>query len=810
MLKNWLKIYFYQIKNNKFFTALNILGLSIGIAGLIFSILYWNDEQSYNEWNPEKENVFATVTNMGEGKVWGSSSAAIGPVISSAVPEVESYCYTTSWYNEGLMEYNGKKIFVSKIIDSQKNFFDFFPYEFIKGNSKNALQDSESIALSESVAKDLFGKTDPINKQISYSGKIFTVKAIYKIRGKSSYQPLVVTRLIDEKLKPAQDDWGSFSFSLLLKLKNPDQAEIVAKKLTNLYFENSTKKFAKANNISVDEYIKQYGTAKITIEQLKTIRLHSIVEDFPEGRGNLQFLSIMAFLSVLILILSIFNYINLATANAIKRAKEVGVRKVIGASKLNIIKQFVFETIITTLFSIFLSLVIVELALPYYNNFLGKELIIYGNQFYVQLVMVFLFVILASGVFPAVYVSNFETLKVLKGNFSRSKGGIWLRNGMLILQFSIASFFIIGSYIVYDQVSFMSNKALGFNGEQVIDLYYRNPYDYNESEFKKKLYQKFNNVKAQLEDIDGVNQVSAGTFTFGSGWTFTTGFSYNDIEITGQNMALDFGMLEMLKVDIKEGRSFSDAFSSDTINSIIINESALKLMNEKNPIGKEIEWGGDKKLKIIGVVSDFHINGPQQKIPPMVFFHFKSVDWMLQNVHSIYLKVDPKKMESTMGKIEKLWAQKIDPGYPFKYDFVDKNFKRSYQNYVNQKNLFSLLNFVVILIALFGLFALASYSIQRKMKEIAIRKTLGAETKTLLKELSKQYIFFCVIGFLIASYPAYYLLDKWLENFAYRIEISVMPFVLGFFGLMILTLIVVLSRAYQATRVNVLKYLKYE
>ena len=253
----------------------------------------------------------------------------------------------------------------------------------------------------------------------------------------------------------------------------------------------------------------------------------------------------------------------------------------------------------------------------------------------------------------------------------------------------------------------------------------------------------------------------------------------------------------------------SEKLASDTITSMLVNETAMRMMKEKNPIGKEVDWNGNK-LKIIGIVSDFNLDGPHSEIPPMVFFHFKTIDWMLGNASKMHVKVNGENVQQTIADIEKFWLKNVDSDYPFEYDFVNKEYARTYETYVKQKNLFSLLNVIVILIALFGLFSLASYSIQRRMKEIAIRKTLGAETKILLKELSKQYIVFCLIGFLLALFPVYFLLGKWLENFAFRIEISFIPFLVGFIILMLLTLIVVLSKAYQATKVDVLKYLKYE
>ena len=809
MINNWIKIFLYQLKKNKLFTILNTLGLSLGIAGLIFAILYWNDEQSYNDWNPYKKNVMHVVSYVSQDTYWPTSVASFEPYLQNSFPELESYCYLNQWYFNEIIQYKNKKE-ITSIVDAQKTFFQFFPFEFVKGNSKNPLPDKNSIAISEETAEKLFGNEEPIGKQVTYSGRTLVVRGVYKIAGNSSLEPQAVTNLIDWKLADDKDQWGNFNYGLLLKLKNTSDSEKVALKLRRLMHENRELKWAKEQGITLDEWEKQGGfQTQILLEPLEKARLYSKVDGYAEGQGNYQFLMIMVGLSVLILILSIVNYINLATANAIQRAKEVGVRKILGASKSNIVKQFIFETVLITTFSILLALVIVELSLPYYNEFLGKTLLIHGSQFYIQLILIFLIVIIVAGIFPSVYVSNFETLKVLKGNFGRSKSGVWLRNAMLILQFGIATFFIIGSYIVYQQVNYLQNKELGFKGEQIIQIDYRNPYDHTQEGVREKLLSRYLTIKQELSKISGVKQVATGSFSFGSGASSSSSFSYNDVTIQGQNMGMDFGMLDMMNIKIKKGRGLSEKFASDSVSSILINETAEKMMNEKDVLGKEINWNG-KKLKVVGVVADFHLNGPHNEIPPMAFFHFKTIDWMIFNVNKIYVKVNPEELETVKADIEKFWIKKVDGDYPFTYDFVDKHFARTYETYVKQKNLFSLLNVIVILIALFGLFSLASYSIQRRMKEIAIRKTLGAETKTLLKDLSKQYIVFCLIGFLLALFPVYFLLGKWLENFVYRIDITLMPFIIGFVILLILTLIVVLSKAYQATKVDVLNYLKYE
>ncbi len=806
MLKNWLKIFIYHLKQNKLFSFLNILGLSIGIAGLIFAILYWNDEHQYDAWNPNKDNIFLVVNQMNPTTYWTSSPAPSGNAVATNNTEVASYCYVNGDYSNDIIRFKNKKLQSDKILSAQKNFFEYFPFEFIEGNLASALPDENSICLSDKIATQLFGNQKALGKEVVFENKKLLVRGVYKTDKNSSYNPSAVVNFMDLRLKNTDGQWGNFQYTLFFKA-NPSSKSHIEKTLIQLYYQNMTMLYAKDRGISPEEFVEKFGEIKPFLEPLSMIRLHSKSGGLTEGKGNYQLLLIMIGLSVLILILSIVNYINLATANAIKRAKEVGVRKIMGASKSNIILQFIFETILIALFSILFSLAIVELALPYYNEFLNKNIILIGSQFYLQLIAIFVITVIVAGIFPAIYVSNFETLKVLKGNFGRSKSGVWLRNGMLIFQFAIAAFFIIGSYIVYQQVNHMNTKDLGFKANQILNLNYRNIYGEGISDADR--FQKYTSIKNKLLTIKGVEKVAGGAFEFGNGAPIVTTYNFKDIAIDGNNIPVDFGMLEMMQIKMVQGRSFNSKFANDTINNILINETAMKMMKDKNPIGKTIKWDG-KELTIVGVVKDFNLYNPADPIGPMTFFHLKTIPWFMGTLNNIYVEVSPETMTETLTNIEKLWLKNVSPDYPFQYDFVDKEYKRSYNSYVKQKNMFSLLNIVVILIALFGLFSLASYSIERRMKEIAIRKTLGAETNVLLKELSKQYIVFCVIGFLTALFPAYYLLNKWLENFAYRIDISIFPFLIGFVALLFLTLTVVLSRAYSATKVDVLKYLKYE
>ncbi len=803
MLKNWTNIFIYHIKNNKFFTVLNILGLSIGIAGLIFAILYWNDEHSYDQLNPEKDKIYNVLNDFGGGNIWTTNSPVPGRMLKETTSYLDQYCYYRPFYTKETIQYSGKIELVDKIFSAERSFFSFFPFEFVQGSAKTALHDRNSMALSEKTATKIFKNENPIGKQVKYADQIFVVRGVYKMPEKSSIMPAVVTPVIEEELEYNKDNWG-FNYGLMLKLKKQSDTTAVIQNLNKIFLEDNYKKQAKAEGLSIEQFIKQYGDPiKARLLPLSRARLHQGNYPFPEQNANLQFLKIVMGLSILILLLSIVNYINMATANAVKRAKEVGVRKIIGASKNQIIAQFVFETTLITLFSVLLAMVIVELSLPFYNSFLGKNLILIGTQFYLQLIVIFFFVIIVSGVFPAVYISNFETLKVLKGNFSRSKSGVWLRNGMLVLQFSIATLFIIGSFIVYKQVNFMADKDLGFKGAQIMDISFK-------PQKGKNQYERYKIIKQELLKIKGVEAVSAGIFSIGSNDNSWQGLHYKaNKEVITQQMPMDFGQLNLLGIKILKGRDLDPKLATDSISSALLNEVAAKTLQEKDPVNKEIVFGG-QKFKIIGIVKNFHYVGLEYRIGPMIFFHLKSFDWMTNNMRNITVKISPEQMPETIVAIDKFWKSKVDQEYPFEYDFVDKNFARTYKKYEDQRNLFALLNIVVILIAVFGLFALASFSMERRLREIAIRKTLGAETNILLKELSKQYVVFCIIGFLIGIVPAYLLMQKWLENFASRIDIPFMPFATAFVSLLFLTLTIVLAKAYQVTKVDVLKYLKYE
>lgn len=805
MLKNWFKIFFYNSFKNKAYTLLTVLGLAIGITGVIFSTLYWKEENSYNKWNPGRQNIFEVISVLPDGANWGFAQAPLAENIALKTGKVTASCYYTPYYIDNTFTVNNKKEYFQDILITENNFFDFFPFEFVRGSNAAFKANKYGIALEEKEALRIFGDKNPLNQTITgASGTSYPILAVYRLNKYSSLKPKYVLSSIYDNLANDEGSWGNYNYGLMLKLKSPEDAQSIINTGNEILLDNKIKAAALEEGVSTEQYLKEYGNYTLDLQSLSDARLGKKVTGFQEGKGNLLFLQIILALSILILALSVINYINLSTAQAIRRAKEIGVRKVLGASKGNIILQFVFETGITTLLSLMLALSIAEITLPLYNKLINKELEIIFSDYLPYLLTIFFTVVLFAGLFPAAYIANFEELKVLKGNFSRSRNGIWIRNGMLVIQFIIATFFISGGIIVTQQINHLAQKDLGFNADQIINI------KFNGEDMGRK-FDFYESFKQDLLKIKGVKEVNISTFRFGNSASSSSGFSFPNSKLStqAQNIAFDFGFLKMLDIKLVSGRDLSPGIASDSTENVLLNQRAVRDLGGDVPLGTEFTWNG-QKMKLVGIVKDFNMSSPQSEVPPMLLMHMRTVNWMQSNVNTVLIKVDPADIATTMSSIEKFWKQKINTDTPFEYDFVNRQFARSYESYVKQQKLFMVMNTVVISIALFGLFALSSYTMERRYKEIAIRKVMGAETLSLLVLLSRHYIYLAVLGFILAIVPSYLLMNSWLENFAYRIDISIWIFIATISVLLTLTLTVIMLKAFTATRINLLNYLKYE
>ena len=804
LIKNWIKIAFRNFTKNKLATFINVFGLTLGLVGVILTILYWKDELSFNQWNPERNEVYNVVHDMGD-EIWSTATIPEGPKMKETFPEIQDFLYL-NWQDDELVQTNGKSFYMNNLLPATSNFFEFFPFEFVEGSSQNALADLQSIAISTKWAKSLYGDTQAVGKTIKILDNEYIVKGVYKNDVNSSENPDAVIPIDWNKMwEKNGTQWGNYSYKLYVKIKDGSYSEDLVKRINHeVVYVSQTLPNSKGEGISIEEYENKYGKTEIIFDKLSEMRLFSVGDGGTLGKGNLSLLYIMSGLALVILLLSCVNFINLTTANSIKRAKEVGVRKTLGAQRKNLILQFMLESFVLCLFSLLLALALAEIILPYFNGYLNKNMKLDFSSMIVYLSLCLMVTILLSGLIPALYLSKFQPLKVLKGNFSRSKSGTLIRDGLMGFQFLISSFFLIGGLVIYQQVQYMMTRDLGFNADQTLVVYMN---DYRGD----KRFQKYELLKQNFKNIDGIETISSAMRIPGNLNNNTSNLNYLDNSIQAASCAMDFNYLDLMKVKIVEGRNLSSEISSDTIQNVLVNETLVKELGLKNPIGTEVQSGmNEAKFNIVGVVQDFFIQGFDQKIRPTIFFHWNTVDWQKYNFNSVLFKIQPDKTQSVLNEIEKRWKTEIEPGYPFNYNFVDQQFARTYDQYKKQKNLFFILTIAVVTIALLGLFGLVSFIIEQRMREISIRKTLGASQSNLVNMFSRKYVLIAGISVLCSIPLTYYLMQKWLENFVYRIELPWWPFVLAFIVLVLLAFLVVVIRTIRAAQTNPVEYLKYE
>lgn len=804
MIQTWFKIFFRNSKKNWLNILVNILGLTLGFAGLLIVLLYLNDEKSYNATNPYKKEVFRVVHKMSDGDIWSTSTKIEGPTYKEEIPEVESYYLCNSWYDDTLIKVNGSDVFTQDILQGEPNFFQFFPFEIVEGSIDSFEKTRNNVAISQEQAKTFFGNESPIGKTISFYKRDFIVTTVYKIVGKHYFMPQVI---LQYKKRP-EGHWGNFSKSLLVKLSKGAEADAFNEKAKHIWNKYSTLPGAKSMGVTPEEFDEKYGT-EAYLEAIESIRLHTVSDDAgPEGKGNYSLILILIGLSVLLIVISCVNFINLSIASATQRAKEVGVKKTLGLSKSSLIRQYTLEIVAQGIVAFLLSLILVELILPSFNDFMRKDISILQLGLLSQLTLLALIISLAIGSIPALYLSKFKSVEVLKGNISRSKKGILARNVMLGVQFLISGFFLTGSIIINQQVNYMINKDLGFSGEQVVMISF-NKYD--------DRYKNYLLAKQELVKHPNIEAVTSNSFIIGGGSANSTNLSYKDVSVQTNSNALDYNYLDVMNIDIVKGRGFQEEIASDTIKNVLINETlaaALGIAND--PIGKKVDagFGGDdndgKNLQVIGVVKDHHTRGLVNKIPPTFYVHWNSFDWMSNNLWKIQFKIKPNDVQETLAFIEDYWKQNVEQGYPFNPQFVDKRFARTYKRYEKQQTIFFILTSVVILVSLLGLFALATLTIQQRLKEVAIRKTLGASIKEIMFQLIKSFLKITLIASVVLIPIAYYFMQNWLENFTYRIEMPLIPFIITPIILTILVFVVVGIKAYYATKVDLIKYLKFE
>ncbi len=597
--------------------------------------------------------------------------------------------------------------------------------------------------------------------------------------------------------KSASADFYSNNYYTYVKLVNNANLEQTKKDLNTARREILLAELTKLpaeDQSGFSEFIKNNT---LYLQAIKDIHLtQSKVEYEFANNGIGKYMYIMLVVAFLVLIIAAINFTNLSVTMATRRAKETSVRKVLGAQKLQLGIQFILETALQCLFSLTVALILVELLLPSFNTVLGTSIVLENfsdyTQILIQILIALVLITFLVGLYPALLISNILPASVLKGNFSTSNRGYWVRNTLIVMQFTIAVLFISGIWIINSQLTFMQNKDLGYQPQQVLAI-----------NMMQDISDKhFNKIKNTLKNISGVNTISRADHIPGEDMGGNS-YGANGKTFTGNFIAIDVDYFDVMGMKMIEGRGYSASNTADTTKSIILTETAAKTFGIENPVGKSLRFHGTD-VNIIGLVKDFNHYSPEKSYQPIVFQYMRG-----NPLRYVLLNLDPNQSAAALSQIEEVWS-KLEPEFPIKYNFLNKSFERMLASQAQLRKLIGILSIVTITLALMGLFAIAAFTTQRRSKEINIRKVLGASLFDILKLLNKGFAVLVIISNLIAWPVTYLILNKWLSEFAFRIEMPVLPFILSGIITLVLTIVIVSLQSFKAANSNPVDALKYE
>jgi putative ABC transport system permease protein len=801
MLKNHLKIAFRNIKKHKTFSAINIVGLAVGITCSILIWLFVGHERSYDRFHEKADRIFrlALRATLGDTKIdQTQTSSEVFRRLAAEFPEIEK---GVKFYNPRRTPviFENRTFYESRLYAVDAPFFEVFTFPLIDGDPQTALAEPNSMVLSKATAEKYFDTTDVLGNTIRADFSNSTGSAIFHVTGVSENVPdnshfhfdILVSSstfpgLINEK------DWGGADFITYLLLTPGTSKD---------RFDEKLKEFTRRNlgGRGFDEWVAEGNYWEYYLQPITEIHLNSDLKGEFEANGNRTYIVIFSVISIIILLIACINFMNLSTAKSSIRAKEVGVRKVVGSSRKELMQQFLSESILLSFISLALGLAAIQILLPAYRNFVGRNLsmpYLDNAAFIPSLLALGLVVGLISGSYPAFFLSSFPPISVFRGITGRSSGSSLLRNILVVFQFAIAIFLIAGTLVVFQQLKFFQNKRLGFEKEQVLVV--RNPGSLGNSvsSFKDTLRQN-----SHVSNVSGSNTLPSRSYR---NMIFISKDVANKFNL---NLCVcDFDFLETLKLEMADGRFFSREFSTDT-QAVILNERAVNALGWEDPIGKNFWSPGVGKLSIIGVIKDYHYESLHQEIRPLALLLAAG---NLQNEQNyISVRLSTENVFDTVLHIENTWKT-FAPGDPFEYSFLDQDYDNLYTNEKQIRSLFSVFSFLAIFISCLGLFGLASFMADLKTKEIGVRKVLGATVPNIVLHLTKGFTKGIVLANIIAWPLAYFAMNGWLQQFAYRIGIGLWVFALSGILALGIAFFTVSYHTIKAATANPVDSLRYE
>ncbi len=806
MLRNLITHSLRSLKRQRSYLIINILGLSVGIACSLLIAIYVINEASFDRFNEKKDRIFRIVLNgkMGGQEFIGAYTCSpIGPTMLREFPEIEDYLRLTG-RGPTVVEYNDLSFTDDNVLESDSAFFNFFSIPLLKGDPGNVLNAPRRAVLSASTAKRIFGNGDPIDKAIKIGDDTvkFIVSGIMEdVPANSHFNASILTSFMTN---PRSQDpvWLSNSFSTYLLLKPNTDAEAVSAKIPGLLAKYAGPQVQRFMGISIDEFLSQGNKYNYFLQKLTDIHLDPSIQQEFKAASDPKYLWIFGSISILIILIAAINFMNLATAQATKRAKEVGIKKVAGSTRGLLVSQFLSESFILSLASLVIALIIIRISLPYFNNLLGSDLSLdlFDKWYKIPVLLLFtLFVGLIAGSYPAFFLSSFNPSEVLKGSVKGSLRNGRIRRVLVVFQFAVSILLITGTLVMYRQIFFMLNKDVGFNKEQLLVI-----------NMAHSLQNRVEAFKETVREIPGIINIASSTAVPGRNNNLN-GYGIEgkkDETALLQSSWADEDFIDTYKMEIVSGRNFDRTFASDK-DACIINESAAKNFGITDKTNTRfmlpLDSGKFQYLTVIGIVKNFHFESLRNPIEPyMILRKGEHNNWGY-----VTIKLSAQNYQQTIGEIEKRWKE-FTSNDPLQYYFVDEDFEQMYLQEKQNAQLAVIFSALAILIAALGLFGLTSFTVEQRTKEIGVRKAMGSSVSGIYYVISREIIVLVTISALIAWPLIYFIAGKWLENFYYRINAGAFSFVAGL-GIALLVATVTISyRILKAAAVNPAQSLKYE
>ena len=799
MLRNLFTTVFRNFRKNSLFSLINIFGLTLGIASFILITLFVISELSYDRYNEKADRIYrlALRAKIGNTRINQTySSARMFREMSEKYPEIETGVKFINLPDAFIIM--GEKTFTEPaVVFADSTVFNVFTFPLITGNPAMALNRPNTMVISETAAHRYFGDQDPVGQIMKID---LTRIGIFSFEVTGVYQDVPANSHIHFNVMASlatfpeilnEEEWTANNFITYFLLK-PNAS---AKELENKFdkYIRETYGEEKYNN-----FIAKGNFWEFFLQPLTSIHLHSDLNGEFEPNGNIKYVYIFIVIAFFVLIIACINFMNLSTAKSTLRAREVGIRKTAGSTRGELIRQFLMESVILTFVSLILAIILVNLMLPAYSNWLGRELSfnLFTNPFIIPGLLVFGFAIgIFAGIYPAFFMSSYSPTKVLKAQVLSETKGIGLRNVLVIVQFSASIFLIIGTLIISRQLNYIQTKDVGFSKENIIIL--RTP-----ASFAKVSHAFENEIRQQAVVVGMTASSSLPGFSFNN-----LGFGAEGIDkwFTLNIITCDTGFANTLGFQMAEGRFFSPEFSTDS-SGIILNETAVRVLGLKNPIGTKM-FDGDNPRKdyhVIGVVKDFNYESIHSEIRPMGLVN-------LNRGAGIYMSIryEPGNDKKVAAFTKQTWENSL-PGIPFAYSYMENDYENLYRNEIQTKQVFTMLAGLAIIVAMLGLVGLASFMAQRRVREIAVRKISGAGIDQIIQLLTWKFIKWVLISFLLACPIAWWVMDRWLQDFAYRVSINAWVFILSGMIALMLVIITVGLITYRAATANPAESMKYE